>query len=109
MQIRENTVRVSSQDSSRFTIGEIMSKAGMCVVKMEITTVGLLMVVPSIPRDPVEKDQLKEDLKRMDCEGLIAQPWTLKSREMVQEFLWLRTNQWKNTIWRLPEKWTADS
>ena len=72
-----------------------MSKAGARAVKMEITTVGLQTVAPSIPRDPAEKDQLKEDLKRMGCEGLIVQPWTLKNREMVQEFLRPRTNHGK--------------
>ena len=66
-------------------------------------------MAPSIPRDPVEKDQLKKDLQRMGCEGLIAQPWTLKSREMVQEFLRPCTNQWENTIQRLSKKWTTDS
>ena len=69
-QIRENTVRILGQGSSGFTIGEVMSKAGMHAVKMEITTVGLQTVAPSIPRDPAEKDQLKEDLKCMGCEGM---------------------------------------
>ena len=64
-----------------------MSKAGTHAVKMEITTIGLQTVAPSIPRDLAEKDQLKEDLKRMGYEGLIVQPWIVKSREMVQEFL----------------------
>ena len=64
-----------------------MSKARARAVKVEITTVGLQTVVPSIPRDPMEKDQLKEDLKRMGCERLITEPWGLKSRDMVYEFL----------------------
>ena len=51
-----------------------MSKAGTCAVKMEIPTVGLQTMAPSIPRDPAEKDQLKKDLQRMGCEGLIAHP-----------------------------------
>ena len=64
-----------------------MSKAGTRAVKVETPTVGLQTVAPSIPRDLVKKEQLKKDLQRMGCEGLIAQLWTLKSRKMVQEFL----------------------
>ena len=71
--------------------------------------VGLQVVAPSIPRDKKEKDQLVEDFKRMGCKGLIAEPWALKSRDMVQEFLQLHSNQWEGTIRRLPEKWTADN
>ena len=44
----------------------------------------------------------------MGCEGLIAQLWSLKNREMVQEFLQPHSNEWERTIRRLPEKWIAD-
>ena len=70
-----------------------MSKAAMCAVKTELPSVGLQTVTPSIPRDLAEKKQLKADLRKMGCEGLIAQPWTLKSRDMVQEFLRLWSNE----------------
>ena len=86
-----------------------MLKARTRAVKMDVTTIGLQMVAPCIPRDPAEKDQLKEDLKRMGCKGLLVQPWTLKSREMVQEFLQPCSNEWEGTIRCLPEKWTVDS
>ena len=49
-----------------------MSKAGARAVKVETPTVGLQTVVPSIPKDPVEKEQLKVDLLKMDCKGLMA-------------------------------------
>ena len=52
---------------------------------------------------------MKADLKKMGCEGFLLQPWTLKSREMVQEFLQPRSNKWEGTIRRLPDKWTVDS
>ena len=81
-----------------------MAKAGARAVKVEITTVGLQTVAPAIPRDPVEKDLLKEDLKHMGYEGLIAQPWTLKNRDMVQEFLRPRSNEWERMIRCVPEK-----
>ena len=86
-----------------------MAKARTRSVKMETTIVGLQTVAPAIPRDPTEKEQLKADLKKMGCEGLLVQLWTLKSREMVQEFLRPRSNKWEGTIRRLPKKWTVDS
>lgn len=63
---------------------------------------------PHIPRDPEEKEQLREDLRKMGYEGLLDEPWGLKSWEMVQEFLRVRSNQWEETICRMPEKWTVD-
>ena len=45
----------------------------------------------------------------MGCEGLLKEPWSLKNRDMVQEFLHPRSNEWERTIRRLPKKWTADS
>ena len=81
-----------------------MSKAGAYAIKLETPTVGLQTVASSIPRHQAEKDQLKADLQKMGCEGLMMQPWNLKSREMVQEFLHPRSNEWKGTIRRLPEK-----
>ena len=86
-----------------------MAKTRSHAMKVEVTIVGLQTVAPSIPRDKKEKDQLKEDFKRMGCEGLIAEPWGLKNRDMVHEFLQPRTNLWENTIRCLPEKWTTDS
>ena len=51
-----------------------MAKVGSRSIKAEITSVGLQAVAPFIPRNKKEKDQLVEDLKRMGCEGLIAEP-----------------------------------
>src|SRR5579875_3729963 len=84
-----------------------MSKGSGRVVKTEVT-VGLQSVCPRIPKNPEEKEQLREDLKTMGCEGLLDEPWGLKSREMVQEFLQPQSNQWDGTIRRMSEKWTAD-
>ena len=56
------------------------------VAKSEVT-VGLQSVTPVIPKDLAEKEQLEADLKKMGCEGLLKEPWGLKSREMAQEFL----------------------
>ena len=56
-------------------------------VKVEVPSVNLKFVVPIVPKNKEEKRQLVEDLTRMGCEGLLVEPWSLKSEAMVQEFL----------------------
>ena len=56
-------------------------------VKVEVYLVSLRSVVLVVPKNEGEKRQLVEDLTWIGCEGLLAQPWTLKSEEMAQEFL----------------------
>ena len=65
--------------------GLAMGKTG--AVKVEVPFVSLRSVVPVVSKDEGEKRQLVEDLIRMGCEGLLVQPWGLKSEEMAQEFL----------------------
>ena len=55
-------------------------------VKIEMHLVSLRSVVAAVPKDEGEKLQLIEDLTWIECEGLLAHPWSLKSKEMVQEF-----------------------
>ena len=86
-----------------------MAKAGVRAVKLEVTSVSLQTVAPSISQDKEEKEQLLQYLTRMGCEGLLKEPWILKNRAMVQEFVQSRSNQWEGTIQRLPDKWMADS
>ena len=61
-----------------------MGKTG--AVKMEVHLVSLRSVVPVVPKDEGEKQQLVEDLTRIRYKGLLAQPWCLKSEDMVREF-----------------------
>ena len=70
-----------------------MAKAGTRAVKIELPPVSLKSVNPVVPKDKKEKEQLLEDLTQMGCEGLLAEPWTLRSEEMAQEFLQPRSNQ----------------
>ena len=63
------------------------------VVKVEMHHISLRSVCPSVPKDEEEKRLLVEDLTRIECEGLLAQPWSLRSEEMVQEFLQERSNE----------------
>ena len=78
-------------------------------VKAKMLMVSLRFVVPAMPKDENEKLQLVEDLIRIGCEGLLAQPWNLKSKDMAKEFLQARSNEWKGTIQRDPKQWTAET
>jgi len=51
-----------------------------------------------ISSDEEKKKELEEDLLRVGCGELLAQPWDLKNEEMVQEFLYERVNQWEKTL-----------
>src|SRR5665811_2337856 len=77
-------------------------------LKMEQRAVSLRSVPAVVPTDEEEKQQLADDLTKMGCEGLLAQPWAMKSEALVREFLQPRSNEWEGTLRRLPELWMAD-
>ena len=62
-----------------------MEKGG--TVKVEVPPVSLKSIVPILPKNEQEKQMLMEDFTRMGCKGLLVEPWALKSKAMVQEFL----------------------
>ena len=62
-----------------------MGKAG--TVKVEVHLVSLKSVTLVVPKNEKKKELLVEDLIQMGCEGLLLQPWALKSEAMAQEFL----------------------
>ena len=62
-----------------------MGKAG--TVKVEMHLISLKSVAPVVLKNEKEKELVVEDLTRMGCEGLLLQPWALKSEAMAQEFL----------------------
>ena len=76
--------------------------------KLEMDHVSLRSICPIVPKDKEEKCLLIEDLARIGCEGLLAQPWSLRNNEMVQEFLQECSNEWEGTIRRDPKRWTVD-
>ena len=65
-------------------------------------------LIPAIPRDDKELQELAEDLRIMGCEGLLAKPWNLRSEEILREFKYERGNQWVHTKRRDPDSWTPD-
>ena len=78
-------------------------------VKVEMHPMSLKSVVPVVLKDEGKKRQLVEDLTWMGCKGLLMQPWGLKSKEKVQEFLQERSNKWEGTMRRDPKWWTTES
>ena len=60
--------------------------AGTSAVKTEFLPISLKSVAPVISIKDEEKLHLVEDLMKMGCEGLILEPWALKSEALVQEF-----------------------
>ena len=82
--------------------------AGTSSTRPEFVPVSLKAVIPVIPTEDDESKQLIEDMTKMGCEGLLAEPWAVKSETMVQEFQHPRSNEWEGTIRRDPNHWTAD-
>ena len=52
-------------------------------IKVEMHLVSLRSIFPAVSKDEEEKCLLIEDLAQIGCEGLLAQPWSLKKEEMV--------------------------
>ena len=67
-----------------------LAMAGTSSAKAEMRPVSLRSVPAVVPTDDDEKQQLADDLTKMGCEGLLAEPWALKSEAIVQEFLYER-------------------
>ena len=71
--------------------------------------ISLQTVTPSIPENPIELAELKEDLRWMRCNGLLERPWTLKREELVRELVQPeRPNIFDGTIQDRPQLWTTE-
>ena len=53
--------------------------------EQELST--LWKVVPQLPTKEEDVEMLREDLRRMDCAGLLSVPWGFREEEMVQELI----------------------
>ena len=72
-------------------------------------TISLRNVTPSIPENPIEFEELKQDLARMRCAGLLERLWALKREELVQEMVQPEhPNIFDGTIRDQAQLWTAD-
>jgi hypothetical protein len=65
-------------------------------------------VVPEVPRDEAEREELLEDLQRMGCSGLLEKLWGFKDDQVVRELLDGATNEFDNTIRATPTRWTEE-
>jgi hypothetical protein len=75
---------------------------------MDPIPIPIKALIPAIPKDEEELQELAEDLRVMGCEGLLAKPWNLRSEDTLREFKYERGNQWDHTHRRDPENWTSD-
>ena len=67
--------------------------AGTSSVKAKLRPVSLRSVPTIVSTNEEEKQQLADNLTKMGCEGLLVEPWTLKSEALVREFLHPRSNE----------------
>ena len=87
-------------------VGEYLSESS--VDEMEVLPqVPVKPLIPAIPTDDKEFRELKEDLRAMGCDGLLARPWNVQSGDMLREFLFLRGNQWDETTRKDPHNYIS--
>ena len=88
------------------------SASSISITKMASTqarAISLQNVTPSIPENPIHLEELKQDLARMRCEGLLDCPWALRREQLVRELLQPeRPNIFDGTIRDWPQLWTTD-
>ena len=88
------------------------STSSISITKMAPTqarAIFLRNVTPSIPENPIHLEELKQDLARMRCKGLLDRPWALKRGQLVRELLQLeQPNIFDGTIRDRPQLWTTD-
>ena len=71
--------------------------------------ISLRNITLSILKNPIHLEELKQDLARMRCEGLLERPWALKRKQLVREMVQPeRPNIFDGTIRDRPQLWTAD-
>jgi hypothetical protein len=75
----------------------------------EAIPISMKPLVPAIPTDDEELQELGEDLRSMGCEGLLGQPWNVQEDNVLREFKFERGNQWIGTKRRDPDNWTSDT
>ena len=75
----------------------------------ESISIQLKTLIPAIPTDDEELQELAEDLQIMGCEGLLAKPWNLILEATLREFMFKRGTQWIGAKRRDPDDWTPDT
>ena len=75
---------------------------------MDSIPIPVKTLIPAIPRDDGELQELAKDLLVMGCKELLAKPWSLRSEDTLREFKYERGNQWVDTKRRDLDSWTPD-
>ena len=63
----------------------------------------LKAVVRGIPKGAKDWELLEEDLRRIECHGLMGKPWGLQMEDLVVELLEEKDNRWHGTV-RRPQR-----
>ena len=64
-------------------------------------------MVRVIPKTPIARRELEEDLTRIGCVGLLNKPWNIKDEGLVRELVEGAPNQFEHTVRCKLDKWTA--
>ena len=59
----------------------------------------ICVIILEVSRLERERAKLKEDLRAMECKGLLAKPWNLCNEEVVTELTTTKKNKWEYKIW----------
>ena len=69
--------------------------------------ISLKALVPVVPKTPTARRELKEDLERIGCVGLLNKSWNIKDEGLVRELVEGAPNQFDLIVRGKPERWTA--
>ena len=78
--------------------------------RREPIPIPLKALIPAIPMDDKDLQELADDIWIMGCEGLLAKPWNLRAEDTLREFRFERGNQWignkrRDSDNRTPDVW----
>ena len=64
-------------------------------------------VLPEIPTDEDQLEQLRRNLERMGCAGLLDVPWAVREEGLIRDIIRPVSNMWDNTLSGNTEEWTS--
>ena len=67
----------------------------------------LKKVLLDIPTDDDQLEQLRRNLERMGCAGLLDVPWAVREEGLIRDIIGPVSNVWDNTLRGNTEEWTS--